>query len=120
MVEIDESEADARNSRTDLERLAHNIDGGDSLGLRSACPTILQNARYKIYWDVIIIALLLFVCAVIPWRIAFVLEEGDGGAWRRAFYVIDLVFLVDMVLTFFTSISDEQKMMEITDKKLIA
>jgi len=40
--------------------------------------------------------------------------------WKIIFTVIDCLFLVDMFLTFFTSISDEAKMMEVTDKKEIA
>ena len=36
------------------------------------------------------------------------------------FYIIDCFFLVDMVLTFFTSVTDTEKMLEITDLKIIA
>lgn len=87
-------------------------------GSTSQCCTIKQNHKYKIYWDIFIIVLLLFVCVVIPFRIAFV--KVQDSAWTLTFAIIDGFFFVDMVLTFFTSVSDEQKMTEISDKKVIA
>jgi hypothetical protein len=62
--------------------------------------------------------LLLFVCIVIPWRITFIENETSGWYW--SFLGIDFIFLIDMVITFFTSITDNEKLQEETDKKIIA
>ena len=35
-------------------------------------------------------------------------------------YFIDFIFLLDMILTFFTTITDKNSMLELTDKKAIA
>jgi potassium voltage-gated channel Eag-related subfamily H protein 7 len=37
-----------------------------------------------------------------------------------AFYVVDFIFFIDMILTFFTSITDPYSFEEVTSKKIIA
>lgn len=82
---------------------------------------IHSNAKYKILWDVFVIALLIFVCVVLPYRLTFVHEENESTKrWEVAYYIMDSFFLIDIILTFFTSIPDVDKMNEITDKKIIA
>jgi hypothetical protein len=111
-----EHEGEMQKMKTDIEILASQMEIPE--GKTSQCCTIKQNHKYKIYWDIFIIVLLLFVCVVIPFRIAFVKEQESN--WTMCFNIIDGFFLLDMVLTFFTSVSDEQKMTEISDKKVIA
>lgn len=36
---------------------------------------IYSNARWKIIWDVCVMALLIIVCLIVPYRIAFTQEE---------------------------------------------
>jgi len=36
---------------------------------------ISPSHRYKIYWDIFIVALLTFVCLVIPFRVAFIKDD---------------------------------------------
>jgi hypothetical protein len=70
-----------------------------------------SNHIYKIYWDVFVVFLLVFVCIVIPFRLTFIPQKSDDNQrWEIAYYVIDGMFGVDIVLTFFTSIPDEDKM----------
>ena len=71
----------------------------------------------KIYWDIFIILLLIIVCTIIPWRLAF---DKDTIGWEIAYYVIDLCFLIDMILTFYTTVPSQEHMQEIYDKKTIA
>jgi hypothetical protein len=94
---------------------------GNASDKKNTAFIIDSNNKYKIYWDVFIILILLFVCAVLPFRITFSkrVEETTGG-WEIAYYIMDSLFFVDIVLTFFTSISDStgaEQMTEITDKK---
>jgi hypothetical protein len=79
---------------------------------------ISSNNRHKIYWDILIVVLLIFVCVVIPYRVTFI--ENEIRAWWWFFLLLDLFFLADMVITFLTTIQSKTKMIEITDKKEIA
>jgi len=58
------------------------------------------------------------VSFVVPYRLAFVVI--DEPAWIWTYQAIDIVFFVDIILTFFTSIQDDEKYAEITDFKIIA
>ena len=69
-------------------------------------------------WDLYIFGLLLLVCSVVPYRVAFV--EEDTETWIILYWLIDICFLIDMILSFFTSVSDESTSTEIVDRKEIA
>ena len=69
-------------------------------------------------WDVWILALLLLISIVVPWRLAFY-DESDVG-WQVAWFIIDSFFFLDIILTFFTSVTDPKSFKEITDRKDIA
>ena len=80
---------------------------------------VYADDKYKIYWDIFIAILLITVCIIIPFRLAFI-EEYDYH-WEVSYYIFDCFFLFDMVLTFNTTMSDEtQKTKEITNRKEIA
>lgn len=62
---------------------------------------------------------LLFVAITLPYRIAFA-PEKEGKLWMTINYTIDGSFVIDMILTFFTTIKDPNDDKVITDKKKIA
>ena len=62
--------------------------------------------------------LLLIVGLIVPVRLAFV--EQDNGSWFVFYIITDVFFLIDLILTFFTSVPDEKRVYEITDKEVIA
>ena len=66
---------------------------------------IMSNNGYKILWDLWILLLLLLISVVVPWRLAFY-DESDHG-WQITYWVIDSFFFLDIILTFFTSVTDE-------------
>ena len=72
---------------------------------------------YKLYWDCFIFLALTVVCLVIPFHIAFMYEDT---IWCGIFFVIDLIFIADIVVSFFTSIPETQDSDEVTDKRVIA
>jgi hypothetical protein len=78
----------------------------------------MQSNFYKIVWDVLILILLLFVSMIVPFRLAFTDNESLG--WLIYYTVTDCFFFIDIILTFFTSITDSQKVYEIVDKRVIA
>ena len=86
-------------------------------GNASSC-IIMRSNKCKLAWDIFVLIILLVVSMVVPVRLAF--AEHDPLSWTLAYTVADIIFAIDLILTFFTSISDENKVYEITDKKVIA
>lgn len=78
----------------------------------------MSNNPIKICWDFLILVLLIVVCVFVPYHLAF--EQEESEAWLIFYYAIDLCFFIDIILTFFTSISDSQEVHEITNRKVIA
>ena len=70
----------------------------------------------KEYWDIFITGLLLYSCMLIPYRLAFVKE--DTYDWQVALISIDGLFLIDLILCFFSTYVDEE-FVEIDNLKLI-
>ena len=79
---------------------------------------IHHGSTFKVIWDLWVLLLLLIVSMIVPVRLAFV--EQDDASWFAFYTFADIFFLLDLVLTFFTSVHDEKKVYEITDKKIIA
>jgi hypothetical protein len=81
-------------------------------------PCVIPSSHFlKIMWDMFVLGLLLTVCTIIPWRLAF---DGESHGWEIAYYVIDGIFFIDLVMTFFTTIPSETGLGEIDDKAAIA
>lgn len=55
---------------------------------------------------------------VVPYRLAFV--DEDSTKWVIVYLIVDCQFLIDMILTFFTALEDNETQEVITDKKKIA
>lgn len=79
---------------------------------------MLQDNKLKIAWDVCIMLVLLIVTVIIPYRLAFVIE--DDMAWKVLYYFFDVMFALDIVFCFLTSYTDKYNKIEVTDIKLIA
>jgi potassium voltage-gated channel Eag-related subfamily H protein 7 len=86
-------------------------------GRKKRTCIIYSDDRHKIQWDIFIIFLLVVVCTIIPWRLAF---SEDTPAWTAAYYAMDFFFLIDMILTFFTTIPSTEYMSEEYDHKVLA
>jgi hypothetical protein len=76
---------------------------------------IYSDDKYKIYWDIFIALLLIIVCVIIPFRLAFI--EEYSYSWEVTYYIFDLFFLIDILLTFNTSYTSELRKKEIVDRK---
>ena len=69
-------------------------------------------------WDLFIVVLLILVCLIIPIRLAF--SNDETTSWLMFYVITDLLFLTDIILTFFSAVSDDKLVYEITNKKEIA
>ena len=67
-------------------------------------------------WDIFIVVLLLIVCIIIPWRVTFIEHETRGT--KYTFIVVDVLFLIDMILTFFTTVLNDKNFEIITHKAI--
>ena len=65
---------------------------------------IRQNNKYKLLWDLAILALLMAVCLIVPWRLAF--SDAEDKTYLIFYIVTDSLFLIDIILTFFTTVTD--------------
>ena len=79
---------------------------------------IFPDDPFKGRWDILVMVALLFVCFITPYRIAFV--EKDNVEWVIIDCGIDLLFLTDLILTFFMAYNDENTYEIVTDRKKIA
>ena len=84
---------------------------------KEKCLIYVDNT-YKLYFDLAISVLLIFICGVLPFRIAFFPKETD--TWKNIYFFADSLFLIDLILNFFTTNYDEEKNLEVTDRKTIA
>jgi hypothetical protein len=69
---------------------------------------IYMDTKGKIHWELFITVLLVFVCIMIPMRLALNLDTHELDCngkedpyaftpWERFFYACDLLFLCDLV-----------------------
>ena len=66
----------------------------------------MPEEAFKVFWDIFITILILFVCVTAPWRLAF--TDEDDLAWMIIGGIVDFFFLVDLVINFFTAYHDEE------------
>jgi hypothetical protein len=79
---------------------------------------IYQSDAGKIYWDIGIAILLIFVCLVIPYNLVFM--EKQGREWDLVYYITDFIFFIDIIVAFCTTLPDESSFNEITKRSTIA
>ena len=69
--------------------------------------------------DIFIMIILVFVAIILPYRMAFY-DSDPSPAWMSIWLIIDVVFLVDIILTFCTTFTDSFTNVEVFDHKRIA
>ena len=85
--------------------------------MKKSC-LIDPNNPWKMRFDIYILFIMLFTAIVVPWRLAF--HSEDSIPWIIINAIIDLSFLIDIVLTFFTAYFDEKQLKMITNRGDIA
>lgn len=79
---------------------------------------IMPDNEWKTKWDSYIVVVLIWVSITLPYQIAF--HEETSKKWFVIGLIVDLSFLVDIILTFFSAIHDYKNRTMITDRKQIA
>lgn len=79
---------------------------------------IFPDMRPKQYWDIFITILVIILCFLTPWRLAFV-ENDNSLTWLFVDTFIDFFFIIDIIINFFTVFTNKFEDYVI-DRKLIA
>jgi hypothetical protein len=65
------------------------------------------NDPYKFWWDVMVLCLAIFICYLLPVELAFEPPFGHSRWWHAAEDFIEVVFAIDVLVHFNTSLYDE-------------
>lgn len=66
---------------------------------------IYPEDTWKEKWDLVVSIVLIFTCAITPFRLAFYTDDPIG--WQIINNTIDMIFFIDMILIFNTAYYDE-------------
>lgn len=78
---------------------------------------IFPDMRPKQYWDLYLTLLVVVSTIITPWRLAFI-EDDDTVLWIVIDSIIDLFFLIDIFINFFTVYTNHQEDYVINRKKI--
>ncbi len=65
------------------------------------------NDPYKFWWDVMVLCMAIFICYLLPVYLAFEPPFGHSTWWHAVEYFIEVVFAIDVLVHFNTSLYDE-------------
>lgn len=101
-----------------FKKFKHFVAESNEESKKTSKCIIPHDNQYKIMWDVFIMAVLIFISIVVPFRLAFI--EKEEYFWTIIYLAIDVAFGIDIILTFFTSIVNTQNSLTITNHCVIA
>ena len=78
---------------------------------------ISPDSTFRKYWDIFMIFILIYLATVAPWRVAFLREEPSLFMFILE-WVIDGLFMVDIVITFFSPFERYNGTLELRLKKI--
>ena len=81
---------------------------------------ISYNDKYRIKWDLFVILLAVYNSITLPLLLAFQPPFLKDGPLESIDLIIDCLFLLDIIITFRTTIIDPRKNTEVLDTKKIA
>ena len=66
---------------------------------------ILPSNKKKQIWDVLVMFLLIYTATYVPYKVCFVDSNTDFEFWLDT--LIDALFFIDIIVTFFTAVEDQ-------------
>ena len=88
--------------------LTSNVE--DKILREAPCFVILPDSTFKAFWNILTIFLLLYVVIYVPVAVCFFRDDGDNEM-NTSDYIdifVDLVFLLDIFITFVTAYEDPE------------
>ncbi|CAI2381154.1 unnamed protein product [Moneuplotes crassus] len=118
--EEEKSAVSEKKKNTNIYEINYNKIGGETLKeiYEVKYFLIFPDMQAKQFWDLFITILIIILCFLVPWRLAFFDDEASLS-WFIADSGIDCFFLVDIVLNFFTVYTNRYEDY-VTDRRLIA
>ena len=77
---------------------------------------IYEDNTKKMYWDIYVGCILLFIVNIMPYHIAF---NYESKMWCITYNLIDFCFFIDLVLMFFTTLPATERTQQIDNRRKI-
>jgi hypothetical protein len=79
----------------------------DELELTKKVPKTLiaPASKFKIFWNLMILTLIIFLAVIVPYRIPF--EDNITNTWLIIDCILDTIFFIDIILNFNTAYEDD-------------
>jgi hypothetical protein len=71
------------------------------VGINKQARLINPDGKFKLFWDNIQMILILYIILVFPFKLSYI-EYDFSEIWNYADFMIDFIFLIDLILNFFT------------------
>lgn len=82
---------------------------------------LMQDSKFKSYWNAIIMFLLLYVATYVPFSTCFNQKQGNFDTVIEYFdLLVDLIFAIDIVVNFLSSYEDPKDGLPVVDLGKIA
>jgi len=82
------------------------------------CPFIIMpHSNFKLFWNMVIIILLLYSATWMPYQICFI-EEPSRGLMLIFEYLIDFLFALDILFNFISAYEKQDGIIEVRFKKI--
>ncbi|KAH8067727.1 voltage-gated potassium channel [Aureococcus anophagefferens] len=109
----------------ELEMLQMRDDTWLDAALRVVFPVLSYNSSWLLFWQLAMVLCVVYVSVSVPiviaWGTHALLRSGRCVRWmHHVDLFVDVFFLADIALTFFTSYVDEVTAEEVTDRRCIA
>ena len=78
----------------------------------------MPDSKFKQVWNLIIIALLLYTAIFVPFKIAFI--QNDGIVMKTFEWIVDILFVIDIFINFMSAYEDSITNLIVFDRKKIA
>jgi hypothetical protein len=77
---------------------------------------LLPESSVKLYWQFVLVFLMLYTSFVTPLRLTFI--EDDSPGWMGVEYTVDILFLIDILMTFNSAYYDEMNELIVSRRKI--
>lgn len=84
---------------------------------KPAWYVIMPDSKFKTFWNITVILLLLYTSTVVPFQVAFV--DKDTNFAILVNYFVDILFGIDIIVNFFSAYETRNHRIEIRIKHIV-
>lgn len=84
-------------------------------------PRLLLHPRsaFRSLWNVLVIILLVYTATLMPYRMAFTVDEDESLNWQFFEWVLNALFFADVVVTCFSSYYDDEGRLVLSHRQIL-